>query len=521
VSIAEIRPPKIDLNDGTLFGNDAGEDELPDVLNSYFVDQLAFKPFLDRQNTFQVARSRKGMGKSALLSKLAYDLERDDNAPIVISATGANLLAIASPPPQSSYLELQNFWARVICARVNYALGKEIGFAFSENSMALVESSEVAGFKERNLIGALIQRVKSSKIPIEVNLKEHKNHEELLKRAIETFSERKVWLLVDDIDSTYIDSAEQQAVTSTFFSACRALAREVKGLHIRASVRTDVWSAFRDNEDLDKCEQYVTDIAWSAPDMKVILSKKIYSYFSRNHMSEVVRKLDYRQNADEIVTMAFVEKMKWGKSFVPPFRPIFILSAGRPRWMSQLCRFAGSEASKHNRERIILVDINSVMVRYSRFRLNDIYKEHSHQYNGLEKLIETFSNSPARYTTIDLLTQISTRYLNVLGSGNVPPIDGYPYKYPLQLAHFLYKVGFIVARKEHEGDSGNADFTRYEQRPELLLDSRNPDDGMLWEIHPSFRDALNIGRVKKSAKGVVVGKSKNFRKRSPHRISRQ
>ncbi len=501
----------IDFTDGALFGNDAGEDELPEVLNSYFVDQPAFKPFLDKQSTFQVARSRKGMGKSALLSKLAYDLTRDDSAPIVISATGANLLAIASPPVGASYLELQNFWARLICARVNYALGKEIGFAFSENSMALVESSEIAGFKERNLIGALIQRLKSSKIPIEVSLKEYTNHEELLKRAIDSFSERKVWILVDDIDSTYIDSPEQQAVTSTFFSACRALAREVKGLYIRASVRTDVWSAFRNNEDLDKCEQYVTDIAWSAPDMKVILSKKIYSYLCRNNQSNNrIKNLDYRADADSIITMAFMRRMKWGKSLVPPFRPVFILSAGRPRWMSQLCRLAGLEAAKHNRELIAKADINSVMVKYSRFRLNDIYKEHSHQYSGLEKLIETFSNSPARYTTSDLLTQISTRYLNVIGSGNVPSIDGYPYKYPLQLAHFLYKVGFIVARKEHEGDSGNADFTRYEQRPELLKDSRNLDDGMLWEIHPSFREALNVGREKKMSVGVSASKSPGF-----------
>jgi hypothetical protein len=32
----------INLDDGTLFGNDAGEDEIPDVLASYFVDQRAF-----------------------------------------------------------------------------------------------------------------------------------------------------------------------------------------------------------------------------------------------------------------------------------------------------------------------------------------------------------------------------------------------------------------------------------------------------------------------------------------------
>jgi len=505
-------PVGIDFTDGALFGNDAGEDELPDVLNSYFVDQNAFRPFLNRKNTFQVARSRKGMGKSALLSKLAYDLRQEENAPIVISATGANLLAIARPSVGASYLELQNFWSRVICARINFELGKTIGFAFSENDQALVESSEIAGFRERNIVGSLIQRVRSSKIPIEVKLTDYGNHEELLKRAAERFSDRKVWILVDDIDSTYIDSPDQQALTSTFFSACRALAREVNGLYIRASVRTDVWSALRRNEDLDKCEQYVSDIAWSAPDLKTILSKKIYSYLQRNEMPILAGELDYREDADQVLALAFTDRMKWGTSLVPPFRPIFILSAGRPRWMCQLCRFAGLEADKHNRDRIAKADINAVMERYSRFRLNDVYKEHSHQYSGLEKLIETFSNSPARYTTADLLTQLSQSYVNLIGSGNIQPLDGFPYKYPLQLAHFLYKVGFIVGRREHENDSGNADFTRYEQRPELLVDGRNADDGLLWEIHPSYRDALNIGREKKAAKGAEDRKPRRSRR---------
>lgn len=508
----QIPLPQIDFTDGALFGNDAGEDELPDVLNSYFVDQAAFKPFLDRRNTFQVARSRKGMGKSALISKLSYDLRHDDDEPIVISATGANLLSISRPQVGASYLELQNFWIKVICARVNYELGKKVGFAFTEADMALVESAEIAGFKERNLIGSLLQRVRSPKIPIEVKTTEYSNHEELLKRASERFEHTKVWILVDDIDSTYVDSPDQQAVTSTFFSACRALAREVRGLHIRASVRTDVWSALRKNEDLDKCEQYITDIAWSPVDLKAILSKKIYSYFMRNNGNEISDRFDYRNDADEILELAFTDRMKWGASFVPPFRAVFILSAGRPRWMCQLCRFAGLEADKNNRPRIVKADINSVMERYSRFRLNDIYKEHSHQYAGLEKLIETFSNSPARYTTSDLLYQISTKYVSVLGADSVPPLDGYPYKQTLQLAYFLYKVGFIVGRREHVNDNRNADFTRYEQRPELLQDGRNPDDGLLWEIHPSFRDALNIGKEKKSAEGAESRKARRSRR---------
>ncbi len=488
----------IDFADGALFGNDAGEDELPEVLDSYFVDQPAFKAFLSQDKPLEIARSRKGMGKSALLSKLAFDLEKDATSPIVIKTTGEKLIGILEPN-YKSYLQCQGYWSRVICARINYEVGKTVGFAFSENAMALVESSEMAGFRERSIVGALLQRVKSSKIPVEITIKEYGNHEELLRRALQTYSDRKVWLLVDDIDSTYIDTPEQQMLISTFFSACRSLVREFKGLNIRASVRSDVWSNFRDNEDLDKCEQYVTDISWSAGDLQTILSKKIYSYFERNFSKEAAPlRLDYRHNADALLDYAFASRMRWGSSMVPPFRPIRILSAGRPRWMSQLCRLAGVEANRNAKPRIGIAEISGVMKRYSRLRLNDIYKEHSHQFAGLEKLIEAFSNAPARYDTNELLSQIARGYVNSVGAGSIGEIDGVPYRRHLQLAHFLYRIGFIVGRKEQEGVYPNADFVRFEERPELLTETAL-DDGLLWEVHPSYRDALSIGLKKREA----------------------
>ncbi len=495
---AEKPALQIDFADGALFGNDAGEDELPEVLDSYFVDQPGFRDFLSRKRPFQIARSRKGMGKSALLSKLAFDLERDTPEPLVIKTTGGRLIGILEPS-YKSYLQCQNYWMRVICARINYELGKTVGFAFSDNDMALVESSEIAGFKERNIIGALIKRVKSSKIPIEVNLSETNNHEELLTRALSSHSESRVWLLIDDIDSTYVDSPEQQMLVSTFFSACRSLTTSFDNLFIRVSVRSDVWSNFKRNEDLDKCEQYVTDIIWSENDLRNILSKKVYSYFERNFLpSSLPLSLDYRRDAGKLLEYAFTARMRWGNSNVPPFRPIKILSAGRPRWMSQLCRLSGLEAERAKKTRIGIAEIKAVMKRYSRLRLNDVYKEHSHQFSGLERLIEAFSNSPARYDTNELLSQIARVYVNAVGAGNVGEIDSIPYRYHLQLAHFLFKVGFVVGRREQEGVYPNADFVRFEERPELLTESVL-DDGLLWEIHPSYRDALNVGLTKREA----------------------
>ena len=503
--------------DGSLFGNDAGEDEQPDILNSYFVDQPGFRPFLSRENLFRVARSRKGMGKSALISKLAYDLEQNTDL-IVVKITGASLIGLISPPKNESHLKIQNYWSRVICTRINHAVGNHFGYSFSDNNLAIIDAPELTSFSGRNLAQSLLQRVKTQRSPIETTYNPISLKSVDLATLFEQPTRKSVWLLVDDIDSTYVDTEDQQMVTSTFFSACRSLVRDVQGLHIRASVRTDVWSNLRRNEDPDKCEQYVTDISWSAADMNVILSKKVYSYFSRRDLkSPAIDGIDYRRDVDELMKLAFADRIRWGSGMVPPFRPVYILSAGRPRWMSQLCRLAGVEASKHQKEVIGTTEINGVMKVYSRFRLNDIYKEHSHQYEGLQKLIETFSNSPSRYTTGDLLTQLAKNYLNLVGAGNVPDLDGYPFQRPLQLAHFLFKIGFIVGRREQIGNSSIAEFVRYEERPELLVDGRNTDDGLLWEIHPAYREALNIGKEQREAKGAQRARSLPKTPASPNR----
>jgi len=494
---------KINLADGTLFGNDAGEDEIPDVLASYFVNQDSFEPFLNRKNRLSIVRSRKGMGKSALISRFGYDLDNDEKHQIVIRVTGSQVMGISMPENYDN-IYLKNYWVRVLCARINFEIGKSIGFAFSDQSMAMVENAEIAGFRDKNIVSALISRISSSKIPIEITQPEIKNHESLLQRAMEQEKDREVWLLVDDIDSTYVNNEQQQALVSNFFSAARSIVRDIRKVNLRATIRTDVWTNFTQNEDLDKSEQYIIDLNWTANELETILSKKILSFIERNKLHDsTTENLDYAKDSGKILELIFKRRMQWGSSAVRPFRPIQILSSGRPRWMSQLCRLSGSEASKRKQDLIGIQEINYILKRYTRYRLDDIYKEHNHQFSDLKNLIETFANKKARYSTSELLGEILNNYCNRIGSANIPEIDGSPYSRPVELAHFLFKIGFIAARKSHKNRTELAEFVRHEERPELLTDSRNLDDNHEWEVYPSYRNALGIlstGRAKRQVR---------------------
>ncbi|HBO5687715.1 TPA: hypothetical protein L4620_005382 [Pseudomonas aeruginosa] len=487
------------LNDKTLFGNDAGEDENIEVLTSYFVNQPAFTDFLDTETALCVARARKGMGKSALLSKFAHDLEQLDSKPLVVQIVPSSLSALITPPETGAPSEFENYWKQAICQSINMEISKTIGFAWKDDHISLVENAELNQFRGRNIIGALTSRLLgkisiSDVAEIQNTKPSISNYEQLLKRIQEEeHSNRRVWFLIDDIDTKFTDTPQQQAYVSSFFSACRALIRDIDGLSIRATVRTDVWTSLRTAEDLDKFEQYVCDIVWTKKQQKDILVKRIYAYVMRKHRTSYVAKnWNISDHDEDYIQLAFKRRLKWGNSGVPAVHVLQILSAGRPRWMAQLCRLAGNKAVENRSTRIGVQEINEVMIVFGTRRLSDLYKEHNHQFSDLRKLIEAFSNGARRHTTDELFKKIINSYIKLKSAKSIPDIDGAPFRDAWQVAHFLFKCGFIVGHNQSQTSIDVPEFISYELRPDLLQAATNLDDGLNWEIQPSYRRALRI-----------------------------
>ena len=76
-----------DFKDKKIYGNEAGEDEDVEILNSYYVDHTDFDYFFDPNERLSIVSARKGMGKSALLARLHYKLLNNNStygSPIII-----------------------------------------------------------------------------------------------------------------------------------------------------------------------------------------------------------------------------------------------------------------------------------------------------------------------------------------------------------------------------------------------------------------------------------------------------
>lgn len=483
----------LDLTDPDLFGNDAAEQEDREVLASYFVEKKSLSSFYLPKRRLAIVRARKGMGKSALLRNIDHHIASEDGAAFTVRAHGADLVQLADLS-STDPLILIGRWQQAICRLINLELAKRIRFAVTDSSMLIVESAELANYKERNFVGALLDRIKFKGIPLEISKADSKDAYRLLKAYSENVGALNAWLLIDDIDSTFLNTPDARIRVSTFFSTLRKLASEFEGLTIRVSVRTDVWTTIaRADEAMDKCEQYAQDLTWSKAEFRTIQCKKILAYAQRHHPKSAVAAWSVASNAPDLLGLLFPKTLTWSGRSVPVDELVHRVAHGRPRWSGQLCRLAGRVAAAKGAPRILMPHVELVLPEFGKLRLDDLHREHQHQFSAIQGLTEAFARGGHIYETPELLSIIWTGFVEKHGGpASLPPLDGRPVQGPLELAHFLYRIGFISGRDVHP--SGYVGYVPYEERPQLLANSINPDDGFAWDVHPSYRRHLGIGQ---------------------------
>lgn len=480
----------IDIKDKDLFGNDAGEDENIEVLNSYYIDNPDFEDFFDSSVRLNVVSARKGMGKSAMISRMTSKLDDDKNS-IVIRVTGNSLLGLGNFQDQDqAYLE--NYWKQIICKKIILEIGKSIGFALTSDEISMVEISELEGMKSKNIIGGLIARIKG-KIPLANAELKHsfpENLQSLLQNYQDAHEDSCVWLLIDDIDAKYKDTEEYQSRVGSFFSAIRSLSFDMSNLNIRASVRSDVWANLRHLEDLDKWEQYVVEIFWTKKQLRDMLANRILAYIQRKHPDSKESQLKISRDYNQLFGLVFNTPIKWrDDDEASIFDAIYSFSNKRPRWMGQLCRMSAIQTKKNSpkNRKIDLDYIRQILEKYGQNRKNDLIKEHQHQFSELDKLIDSFRANNKTYTRSKLAEMFETNFIRGRSINSISEIDGKAYASLNDLGEFAYKIGLIS--KIHENGKN---FTHFSDDPDLFRSNENMDDKVTWSVHIAYREFLNI-----------------------------
>jgi len=338
----------VDVCNPDMFGPDSADSEEADDLEKYFVEFPRYRNIYSRSTKFLVARAKKGIGKSALLTHLSVTKKKGKNS-IVVFTTGAHLYEFGNPTAATEN-EATNKWYNIIAQAVCGKLCDYIETPKTKSEFAIVRRCGSFGGKS-SIISNLISGLKLKMPFVGFNDFSNITFYRILSEYLNENPTQQVWFIVDDIDSTFKNDEHNVSTVSSFFNAVRTISNDFKNLHIRACVRKDVWTSIRrERESLDKCEDHMLDMEWSASGIRSIIANRIRSFIKLQALNELDH-LDHKFLDDiddsKIISLIFPGTFKWTNSDkFPVYRYIHVLSGGRPRWALQLCKMASAEAGK-------------------------------------------------------------------------------------------------------------------------------------------------------------------------------
>lgn len=481
---------KIDITSKQLFGNEAGEDEDEKIFKSYAVTRSEISDFLSDENPISIVRAYKGEGKSALLRLVSLDLKKRPEPPVVI------YISATSISPELTDIDSDRWirgWKSSILKLAAKEIGKSISLAFSDDAISLVEEAEANGFKARNFVSAIVDRLKTSAIPLERTKQPVANHEQLLQRW--TQKGENVWFVIDDLDLNFENTALYRAKVATFFNAIRQISSLIPTFKFRASVRPNVWSIVkREYESLSHVEQYMTDMQWTLNEFSTLIARRVEGYLHRTGQLDAFNKsIEKDQNKNQrerlLIGLVFKDPMPWGKDQKrPAATTLYTFARQRPRWLVELWKVSAKAAKKAESAIIDLPHINGELESFGQRRIDDTVAEFKSQCPQVEELLVAFINEPEWLPTDDLIKTIKEKIIDKGINPRISGVTGAPS--PWEIAHFLYQISFLTARKDR-GD-GHYDHFSYASNPRLLSSRTNLDQGHSWEIHPVFRQALKL-----------------------------
>jgi hypothetical protein len=192
---------------------------------------------------------------------------------------------------------------------------------------------------------------------------------------------------------------------------------------------------------------------------------------------------------ERVIALIFESKMKWGEQDVFAYSILYTLSYHRPRWAVQLCKLAQEHAITVKFSKIQKSNIDAIWGEYGKKRIADLVSEHKHQRKDVEELINSFRGCERLLTREELFSWIKSHiesHMNVFIEGN--QIKSYR-----EFSHFLYRIGFIVARPD--GNDGKYEHYHFNEMSDLLSSRTNNNFDMKWEIHPCYRQPLDIKKL--------------------------
>lgn len=483
------------INIPNIFGYEDAADENITRLKEYFFKRSDYDTIVS-DLPLSIVVGFKGVGKSALL-KVAYEENIDTSVPALwIRPDDIAEMLDEFSESKIEFSKMVALWKRGISKLIASRIAKDWLYASDDDAAKAIIWAQESGYRSRDLIQKITSMIQGA---IKRNIVQNdiadmtQGEQQIVARLLQ---DKKIILYFDDLDAGWEATASQRKRLSALILALRNMTSDIHGLKARLALRTDVYTLLRESdESTDKFENYVINCNWNNHDILILLIKRILTYFNSNVDDKKLKEMSLSELNDKlglIMDKKFRDTKDWrGK---PTNKVIASLIRSRPRDMIKLCTLAAKEAYKENEnaEKIKDTHFEKIISEYSLNRVQDIVNEFKYELQNLNDLI--YRMAPTRkeiqekrknifvYTTAQLLEKIKNIQSNVtlrlVYKDSTTPMD---------IAHFLYKIGFITARKVIDK---KIERKYYDEKKQLLKSGQIGDGGYDWEVHPAYRSAI-------------------------------
>jgi len=468
------------FNDATIeriFGIEDAENENHERLKQYFFRNKAYEA-LTQELPIRILVGHKGVGKSALLKMAAIE---DDGRRVLNVWIKPNDLVRYMGHTESDINRMIEVWKRAITDLIFEKTIERIGITKQEEGNAIAYSS----------LKALISGIRAVIVA---------KYGEIVDTGAKTIAsaflkDEIIRVYIDDLDRGWKARPQDIESISALLNAIRDLCGSDKKLQIRMALRTDVYYLVRtSDESTDKIERNIIWLTWDNHEILALVAKRIASYFGNKISDQQLLSMRQSDMSKEYLSKVITERFnglgKWENA--PIYRILTSLVRRRPRDMVKLFYGGARAAFKNEHEIISTTDLRSNFEHYSNERLQDIQNEFATELPKISALLqgmkpttrERQSSESYLYTN----DQLTKKLQNIMQNHSFVFANGKPID-PKSLAEFLYKIDFLIARKDNE----EGKTIRYYFDQNRFLQNQFGDFGFKWEVHPAYRWALQPG----------------------------
>lgn len=471
-----------------LFGNEAADYENVERLREYYFKGKAYAR-VTADLPLRILVGHKGIGKSALIRYAMHEDYANGILPILIKPDDVVEVAKANVDFLQRIKDWKNGLTQVIAKKTLEEFG------IGDN--ATMQMVTQPGGKLLNILHESFSKLLDK---TGINLSPGK--EALAKKFLER---KKIRVYVDDLDRGWSARKDEINRISALLSAILDMCTDYPGLQFRVALRSDVYFLYRtSDESTDKTEGSVVWFSWTNHEILALLVKRVETFFGRTPPDDL-EKLSQKELSAfllPIMEERFHGAGKWENA--PIHRVLMTLIRRRPRDLVKLCSLAARHAHDKGRHRIISEDLEAIFEEYSQGRSQDTFNEYKSELPQIQKLIEGMRPTTKEvrdglgwiYTTDSLTKKLS----NICQQGAFTYANGSKAA-PKDLAQFLYKINFLIARKDY-GTDGLIERKYFEENRYISSEFR--DFGYDWEIHPAFRKHLQPETIFSLSKSISL-----------------